>query len=87
VAGEDPDTPPATPPRAGLYAPWGGFGKVWMEHPELREAIGWATEPQAQPYTVDTLVFDSAWLVRINETGVLYAFGGADNKPVHIVVP
>ena len=59
-----------------------------MEHPDLREAIGWATEPRAQPHTVDTLVFSSAWLVRINETGVVYAMGNsADSMPVHVVVP
>jgi hypothetical protein len=81
VAGQDPDTPPATPPHAGLYAPWRGFGKVWSEHPDVRNAIGWATEPQAQPRTVDIQLFSTALLMRINETGVVYAFGNANNGP------
>jgi hypothetical protein len=85
VAGQDPDTPPATPPHAGLYAPWRGFGKVWSEHPDVRNAIGWATEPQAQGRTVDiqlfSTLFSTALLMRINETGVVYAFGNANNGP------
>jgi hypothetical protein len=81
VAGQDPDTPPASPPHAGLYAPWRGFGKVWTEQPEVRDAIGWALELEAQPYTVDTQLFSTAWLVRVNETGVVYAFGNANGSP------
>jgi hypothetical protein len=88
VAGQDPDTAPGDPPRAGLYAPWRGFGKVWTEHPELRDALGWATEPQAQPRTVDTQLFNTALLVRVNETGVVYAFGNANGSPyAQIVTP
>jgi hypothetical protein len=88
VAGQDPETAPGDPPRAGLYAPWRGFGKVWAEHPELRDAIGWATEPQAQSRTVDTQLFSTALLVRINETGMVYAFGNANGSPYpQIVTP
>jgi hypothetical protein len=87
-AGHDPDTPAATPPHAGLYAPWHGFGKVWIEQPELRGAIGWAIEPRAQPYTVDTQLFSHALLLRINETGVVYVFGNPNlPAPVQIVTP
>jgi hypothetical protein len=88
VDGQDPDTPAFTPPGPGLYAPWRGFGKVWSIYPDLREAIGWATEPQAQARTVDTQLFSGALLVRINETGVVYAFGNANNSPyAQVVVP
>jgi hypothetical protein len=86
VAGQDPDMPAATPPQAGLYAPWRGFGKLWQEHPALRDTIGWATEPQAQARTVDTQMFSTALLVRVNETGVVYAFGNANNGPVPQIV-
>ncbi len=81
VAGQDPDTAPVSPPHTGLYSPWRSFGKVWMEHPEVRDAIGWAIEPQAQPYTVDTQLFSTALLVRVNEIGVVYAFGNANGSP------
>jgi len=88
VAGQDPDTAPVSPPHTGLYSPWRSFGKVWMEHPEVRDAIGWAIEPQAQPHTVDTQLFSTALLVRINETGVVYAFGNANGSPApQIVTP
>ncbi len=87
-AGQDPDTAPAAPPHAGLYAPWHGFGKLWMEHPDLRDAIGWAIEPQAEPHTVDTQLFSTALLVRINETGVVYVFGNPNAPaPVLIIAP
>ena len=78
--------PAATPPQAGLYAPWRGFGKLWVEQPALRDTIGWATEPQAQARTVDTQMFSTALLVRVNETGVVYAFGNANNGPVPQIV-
>jgi murein DD-endopeptidase MepM/ murein hydrolase activator NlpD len=31
-----------TPPE-GLYRPERGFGKVWQEQPQIRQALGWAT--------------------------------------------
>jgi hypothetical protein len=38
-------TPPATllTPPAGTYQPVRGFGKVWLDYPEVRQALGWAT--------------------------------------------
>ncbi|HEU4327724.1 MAG TPA: hypothetical protein VFS21_31585 [Roseiflexaceae bacterium] len=86
VEGEDPDMPDAAPPRPDLYAPWRGFGKLWAQQPELREALGWAIEPQAQPRTVDAVFFEYTLLVRVNETGVVYAFGNANNSPYAQVV-
>jgi hypothetical protein len=87
-AGQDPDTPAATPPRAGLYAPWRGFGKLWAEHPEVRDAIGWATEPKAQGHTVDTQLFSGGLLVRFNDTGLAYLFGNRNSPgPVLVIAP
>jgi hypothetical protein len=74
----EPDTPAATPPSAGLYAPWRGFGKTWAANPGLQAAIGWATEAQAEGRTADIELFDKVLLVRINETGVVYAFGNTN---------
>ena len=51
------------------------------EHPEIRDAIGWAIEAQAQAHTVDTQLFSTALLLRVNETGVVYAFGNANGSP------
>ncbi len=37
--------PTITPPQ-GLYQPERGFGKLWRETPEVREALGWAVTPE-----------------------------------------
>lgn len=31
---------------ADMYQPRRGFGKLWREHPELKEGLGWATTPE-----------------------------------------
>ena len=89
TAGTDPDTPPVTPPSSNRYPPWRGFGKVWMANPSLREAIGWATEPEGQARTADIQFFDGIGLVvRIQETGVVYAFGNTNTPTAaQIVTP
>ncbi len=33
-------------PPSDLLAPERGFGKVWRERPEVRQTLGWATEPE-----------------------------------------
>lgn len=88
VAGQDPDTPAVTPPEPYLYAPWRGFGKAWIAHPELREAIGWAAEPQAQARRADIQLFSNVLLIRMRETGVTYAFGNT-NTPgdAQVILP
>jgi len=54
----------------------------------VRDAIGWAIESQAQAQTVDTQLFSTALLVRVNETGVVYAFGNRNGSPnPQIVMP
>jgi hypothetical protein len=42
-----PDQPPA-----GLYQPMRGFGRVWVDDPALRKAIGWAVTLE-QGYTMN----------------------------------
>jgi hypothetical protein len=88
VADQDRDTPAATPPAPGLYAPWRGFGKVWIEQPALREAIGWATEPQAQARRADIQLFANVLLIRLRENGATYAFGNT-NTPgnAQVIMP
>ena len=43
VDGEVEIDPEIVPPE-GKYQPERGFGKLWRENPEVREAIGWALE-------------------------------------------
>jgi hypothetical protein len=40
---EEAASDPALTPPAGFFQPIRGFGKVWREHPELQEQLGWAT--------------------------------------------
>ena len=40
------------PPPAGLYQPTRGFGRVWVDDPALRRAIGWAVTLE-QGYTMN----------------------------------
>ncbi len=87
--GVDPNTPDMTPPREGLYAPWGGFGKVWEEDARLRSQIGWAIEPQAQATTVSVMTLvdgdleqdasNVKFLVVLDNSRTVYVFGGADD--------
>jgi hypothetical protein len=75
-AGQDPERPDVAPPP-GYYAPWHGFGKVWVSEPELAAALGWALEPEAQPRLADYQIMDGL-LVRLyteSDSGVVYAFG------------
>lgn len=91
--GADLDRPALTPPREGLYAPWRGFGKVWANDAVLRDRIGWALEEQAQPRTATFLMLptsssapaDVAFLLLIEETRMVYAFGNPAN-PAHVEV-
>ena len=45
VEGQVEIDPEIIPPE-GLYQPERGFGKLWRENPEVRDAIGWALEPE-----------------------------------------
>lgn len=45
VDGEASSDPALTPPTS-LYQPIRGFGKLWRENTEVREALGWAVLPE-----------------------------------------
>jgi hypothetical protein len=42
---QEPQPTPETPP-AGRLVPERGFGFVWRNYPEIRQALGWATNPE-----------------------------------------
>jgi hypothetical protein len=44
--GNLPNDPVMDTPPAGLLRPILGFGKVWGYHPEIRRALGWATDAE-----------------------------------------
>ncbi|NJK78502.1 MAG: hypothetical protein HC914_00690 [Chloroflexaceae bacterium] len=86
VAGIDPMRPNIKPPRDGLYPPWGGFGKLWMNDSTVRDRLGWAVESRADEDTADVVIFDNVYndlgnlgmLIQINDTDTIYAFGRLD---------
>lgn len=47
-----PDNPITSPEPVGLFKPVNGFGRVWGNFAEVREALGWAIAPE-QGYTAN----------------------------------
>ncbi len=62
----DPQTDPSIVEPPGLLQPKGGFGKVWRANPNVRSALGWATDWE-RPYIVNITDF----YTRVNNTLVL----------------
>jgi hypothetical protein len=59
-------TPEAAPqPPAGLYAPVRGFGHLWLTHPEVRNKLGWAGEPEKLLQGGHWERFENGWLLNI----------------------
>jgi len=47
----EPETDPSiVPPNEDLYQPSRGFGKLWRENDEVRDALGWAVTPDEFGY-------------------------------------
>lgn len=42
----EPETDPQLTPPDGMDQPRRGFGKLWRENPEIREALGWTLTPE-----------------------------------------
>ncbi|MFO7167633.1 MAG: hypothetical protein DIU80_006350 [Chloroflexota bacterium] len=62
-AGE-PDLSSLTPPP-NRVVPRSGFGKVWYENSDVREALGWAYTPEMAD-TADVQIFDRGTIVRLH---------------------
>lgn len=72
----DPDTPPDVTPPAGLYSPRRGFGKVWINNPDLRNQIGWALERYERAIKTTVQFFDKGGvMIWVQGTDSVYAFG------------
>ncbi|MFO7633680.1 MAG: hypothetical protein R6W76_14140, partial [Caldilinea sp.] len=57
------ESDPAFAPPAGKQQPMRGFGKVWREHPDLRDAIGWALTKE-EPATALRQSFERGEMLR-----------------------
>jgi hypothetical protein len=53
-------------PPAGLVAPANGFGKIWWNDPAVRQALGWASEPE-QKSNASLLLFPGNGFMLQNE--------------------
>jgi hypothetical protein len=96
VAGIDPMRYHLDAPRNGLYVPWGGFGKLWINNSNVREGMGWAVEPEANEGEADIVIFDNIYndpnnlgaLILFEDTGTVYAFGRLDQpEEVQVLTP
>jgi len=64
-----------TPP-SGLLAPTMGFGKIWYEHANVRDALGWATAPETTGIGRFQM-FLGGNMVWISPTNQTYVFVGS----------
>jgi hypothetical protein len=95
VAGIDPMRYDLPAPD-GLYPPWGGFGKLWIQDSNVRNGLGWAIEPRAHEGEADIVIFDNIYndpnnlgaLILFEDTNTVYAFGRLDQpEEVQIIYP
>jgi hypothetical protein len=71
-------TPNVTPPAGNLYTPRRGFGKVWMDDPNLRSEIGWAVEQSERAETATVQLFDFGAMVWLKGSDMVYVFGPSE---------
>jgi hypothetical protein len=62
-----------TPP-AGLFEPNRGFGKIWREYPEVRQALGWALENE-RTISPSYQGFAQGVLLRVPEDNLVWHLG------------
>lgn len=73
----------ATDPPPGRSEPIRGFGKIWREQPGVREALGWATQPE-RPEQITYQRFENGavlWLRVANFVYVLFGNGDVSASP------
>jgi hypothetical protein len=79
---DQPQDDPTLEAPAGLLQPLRGFGKVWRENPDVKDAVGWATQPEEgllttiQQFEGGTLMYMGGDRIR-----VLYADGSWQEFP------
>jgi hypothetical protein len=73
-----PDSDPAYSPPAGLLQPVRGFGLVWRNSPQVRDALGWGTLPEA-PYSSTWQDFERGAMF-VGNNGHAYAIYPAEGQ-------
>lgn len=82
----DPETDPAIIAPSGFLQPKRGFGKVWREHPEVRDALGWGLNYERAYTTVVTDYSIGLFDASANYTpqSFIHAVATLDGTVVHI---
>lgn len=85
---EQPESDPSIVPPDGRFQPIRGFGKVWREHPEVREQLGWALgvelgfeskyQEQTTPAGADSVTDAVTFLLTFNDQVLALTTRGAD---------
>lgn len=70
-------------PPSGLHRPILGFGKVWQENPEVKDALGWATAPES-PGPGRYQGFERGEMIWLSQLFETYVF--IDGPPTYSVV-
>ncbi|HEC21370.1 MAG TPA: hypothetical protein ENI95_00475 [Chloroflexi bacterium] len=76
----EPESDPALVPPDGLIQPIRGFGKVWRNNAFIREALGWATTPEAQATSLWQM-FDGGWMMTGPNGSPIYVMAPLDDPP------
>jgi hypothetical protein len=62
----------------GLFEPQGGFGKLWRENTDIREALGWALEIERQDW-FSYQVYEKGSLLQVSSEGATWLFEPNNN--------
>ena len=75
-----PDADPDIEPPDGLVQPVRGFGWVWRNGSEVRERLGWATEPE-KGHDSPVQGFERGTVIGIGDS--IYLLTRADGEPAN----
>jgi hypothetical protein len=77
----DPEPTPDQPAPTGLYVPVRGFGKLWHENSNIRQALGYATEPE-QALTGAWQAYQHGYALWTSDKVIRFLFN--DNASINI---
>ncbi|MFQ5343407.1 MAG: hypothetical protein ACE5F6_17845, partial [Anaerolineae bacterium] len=74
IAREPTPTPVPTPsePPAGFYQPAGAFAELWATDPDVRQALGWAAEPEPRQISAAFQPFEGGVMIWRGDTQTIY---------------
>jgi len=89
----DPTAVPVGTPPPGLYQPVRGFGKIWTAYPGLEQALGWATDQEAQvqaawePFVKGNMLWTGDRQIRVMyDAGTWSSFPDSFDTPTPVAI-